>query len=102
VRFFDRGTNLHAVWDTGILQRAGKQWEQLARELNGRLTTEDAKKHTEHMQPEAWAQEAYRIVVAQVYAGVSPGAKLSQSYVDEKLPLVEQQLSIAGLRLAWC
>jgi hypothetical protein len=31
---------------------------------------------------------------------VSPGAKLSQSYVDEKLPLVEQQLSIAGLRLA--
>jgi hypothetical protein len=100
VRFFDRGTNLYAVWDTGIIQRGGKEWEQLARELNGRLTTEDAKKRTEQMQPDAWAQESYRIVLAQVYAGVSPGAKLSQSYVDEKLPLVEQQLSIAGLRLA--
>jgi hypothetical protein len=100
VRFFDRGTNLHAVWDTGILQRSGRYWEQLARELNGRLTTEDAKKHTEQMQPDAWAQESYRLVVAQVYAGATPGAKLSQSYVDEKLPLVEQQLSVAGLRLA--
>jgi hypothetical protein len=28
VRFFDRGTNLYAVWDTGIIQRCGKEWER--------------------------------------------------------------------------
>lgn len=99
ISFRGRGTNLHAFWDSGMLnsQRlSGDAW--LAR-IGTRAPSSDAVGAVRLPPPAAqWAVSACRIAVAPgVYP---PRARIDEAYVEDQLPRVEQQLRDAGARLA--
>jgi nuclease S1 len=67
VRFFDRGTNMHAPWDTGKIERVSKSEEVWLSDLAA-LDTPEARREAMKGTVEDWATEsllaarvAYRI-----------------------------------------
>ena len=100
VTFYNRRTNMHAVWDSGIIDRSHTDWEGFAADLNGLIRPQDVEAYVEDMEVVGWANESYRLAVDEIYNGFLPDQSLARAYVDEKLPVVEDQLSIAGVRLA--
>lgn len=98
VQFFNNGTNLHSIWDTGIIESAHKwtysEWvEQI--DTNPRAENRKMAEGT----PESWGEETYGICRT-IYASTPVGSKLSYDYVGEWTGTVEVQLLRGGLRLA--
>lgn len=91
---FGRGTNLHALWDSGLIYNTGmtpaaRTTRLLALPVNA--GDRDAADATQ------MAQESCRIVQT---PGFYPGRTLDADYVERYTPLMEQQLGLAGARLA--
>jgi len=98
VRFFDDGSNLHKVWDEGILE-SGHKWscDEWVRQLDiyDRKTNRDLASGT----PEEWCKDMFGITSG-IYDATPVGIKISYDYVSRWTPLIEQQLLKGGLRLA--
>lgn len=90
---FMRGTNLHAVWDTGLI----KNLNQSSDELAARLSKGTSASLASNLSPAGAAEESCRIVASD---GYYPDRKLGQDYVDKFTPVAEQRLRVAGDRLA--
>ncbi len=104
VQFFGQGSNLHRVWDSGILEKAGLTEEKWVALLEGRISPDQVEAWSRGT-PEDWANEslalarrAYRDPVKDVE--LKAGAKLGQPYQDASLPGAEVRLAQAGVRLA--
>lgn len=105
VRFFDLGSNLHRVWDSGIIERhtTNEQvwlWD-LTFMANPKMVV-DWSRGT----PEDWATEslliaksAYRLPGSQ--AIIRPGTRLGDEYCNFALPIIQRQLAKAGIRTAF-
>ncbi|MBL9030322.1 MAG: S1/P1 nuclease [Phycisphaerae bacterium] len=100
VRFYNRRMKLHAVWDTGLLEKSGIDWQEYATDLDAKIRPQDVVAYTERMTPLEWAQETYQLAIREGYGNIQQDDAIARPYVDEKLPVVEDQLSIAGVRLA--
>ena len=99
ISFEGRGTNLHAFWDSGMLNSkrlSGDAW--LAR-IGARAPSRDAAGRMRLPPPAAqWAQASCRIAIA---PGVYPQSpRVGEDYVSAQLPRIEQQLRDGGARLA--
>ena len=90
--------NLHAVWDSGILEVGDRDARHYAERLNVWLNT----------QPEGafqngsvvdWAMESHDIARDHVYT-LPDDRKLGEGYYRANAPVVDQQLAKAGVRLA--
>lgn len=91
VHWRDRGTNLHRLWDSGLLEATGWSAARYARELAG---TPVASGGT----PATWAEESCRIDRDD---GVYPASHvIDRAYVEHALPIIELRLQQAGARLA--
>lgn len=86
-----RGTNLHALWDSGLL--AGMDEGPLLETLRHLSLPKDGIED-----PQAWAEASCRIVLRDGF--YPPGAKLPATYVPQWRPVAEQQLRLAGRHLA--
>ena len=91
-------TNLHAVWDGKLLERAGLSeavyFEQLRREMRGldlaaleRGTVAD------------WATEGHRLAVEHAYR-IPSGGRLDSAYVEGARRIIDHAIIAAGVRLA--
>ena len=90
---YGRGTNLHALWDSGFI----RQWPGGAASLQAAV---DAATHPTDggSGARAWAEESCRVVSAE---GFYPqGHKLGDDYPSGVRAVLVQQLAIAGSRLA--
>lgn len=98
VQFFDRGSNLHKIWDSEVLE-SGHNWTytEWAEEIDciGKKEEAGILKGT----PSDWGRETFAIST-RIYDTTPVGAKLSYDYVSEWTPVVERQLLAGGLRLA--
>jgi len=97
VQFQDKGTNLHSVWDSGLLGTHGKDWRDYAQELDARpaetMPAPIAPRDNVYAQ---WAEQSCAAT-----RGIYPeGHKIDDAYVAAELPLAERQLRVAGVRLA--
>jgi hypothetical protein len=93
VRWHGRGSNLHRLWDSTMLDSAHLSAAQYARRLSARRTPIVA-----GGTPAEWAEESCRI---DHDGGVYPDSRtISQAYVDRELPIAERRLRQAGARLA--
>jgi hypothetical protein len=101
VDFMGRRTNLHAVWDSGILAAAHINDERgYALELAHSITPEEAEKWRSGT-PVDWADDSYGVASNLIY-GVwphSPG-DLPASYEQKAIYVVQVQIEKAGVRLA--
>jgi hypothetical protein len=105
VQFFDEGSNLHRVWDSGLIDRANHTEAEWVEALTKTITPEFAEAWSKGGPPD-WATESLDIA-RQAYRNppdnseLKKGAKLGQPYQDANLPLAERRVTQAGVRLAW-
>lgn len=105
VTLFSRQMNLHSLWDTGMINQMGMPYEVYAARLEEALTPEVEAAAVAEMDPVAWANESHALSMSNAYvdtdgATIKTGDGLGQEYIDRNLPVVDEQLTKAGLRLA--
>lgn len=88
-----RGTNLHALWDSGMIATRGLDNPVYLARLQALPAPALAP-----TQVTGWAENSCRIAVSD---GVYPARRhIGQDYVDQQLPVAEGQLRLAGEHLA--
>jgi len=98
VEFFHNRMNLHRVWDSGLVDRMKKLWSDYAAELGRAITPEQAVRW-KGFDPAGWATESYKLAVSHANA-IPKDGQLGQEYFDRCIPVVDERLSQAGVRLA--
>jgi hypothetical protein len=101
VEFMGRRTNLHAVWDSGILSPAVRGDERsYALRLVHSMSAAQIKAWS-NGDPQSWTNDSHDVAVRFIYGTLPHGSGvLPESYAYEALPLVDRQLQKAGIRLA--
>jgi hypothetical protein len=104
VRWFDRGSNMHRVWDSGIIERVGTTEDFWLNDLAA-LDTPEARQEAMKGTVEDWATESLlaarqAYLVPETGKRLKPGQKLSDSYLNANLPVARRRLYQAGVRLA--
>ncbi|MHB1059019.1 MAG: S1/P1 nuclease [Rhodanobacter sp.] len=99
VQFDGKGSNLHKVWDSGMLYSRGLDWQAYAQQLDAAVPVDLPAPIAPLDDPYAqWAEESCRITAE---AGFYPaGHKIDNAYVKAELPVAERRLRQAGRRLA--
>ncbi|MBV8603080.1 MAG: S1/P1 nuclease [Pelomonas sp.] len=93
VQFDGRGTNLHSVWDSGLIRTWPGGLDALRAAVAAKLV-----KDGDAATPEQWAEESCRIVAA---PGFYPsGHVLDAAYVERMDPVVVDRLAAGARRLA--
>lgn len=90
-------TNLHAVWDTAIIEPALEPDERSYALKLVQDITPDKLESWSKGDPVAWANEGYEIAANKVYGKLPHSGTLPESYEAEALPIVNAQLA-AGWR----
>lgn len=90
--------NLHAVWDSGILELNDRDARHYAARLNAWLNAQPAGAFPEGSVVD-WAMESHDIARDHVYV-LPEDRRLGEDYYRANVPVVDQQLAKAGVRLA--
>ena len=97
VQWFDRGSNLHRVWDSNMIDDYGMGYTELA--VNLPRLTAARKKAIQKGDIYDWVEESQDLA-NEVYETVKSGDKLYYRYSYVWWDTVEEQLQKGGLRLA--
>jgi hypothetical protein len=90
---FLRSSNLHSLWDTGLIKNLHEDTETLAARL-GKLP---AQANTDDLNVSHAAQESCQTVGT---PGFYPEHQVGSDYIEKFTPTMEHQLALAGSRLA--
>ncbi len=105
LRFFDKGTNMHRLWGSDMIEHEGDREEFWLADLSA-LDTPGNRKAWMAGKVEDWATESL-LAARQAYVmpetgkRLRPGQKLGEQYHEQNIPVVRQRLYQAGVRLAW-
>ncbi len=95
VTFFGNSSNLHKVWDTDIIAKAGlRQTANRAAAMAGETVPLQGESFAD------WAEEAHRLAIEHAYKNIPANKRLEQNYYQSNRPVVDRQLRKAGQRLA--
>lgn len=98
VRMDGKGSNLHRVWDSGLLGTRHLRWTAYAQRLADDGPVVLPPGVPGQAAPVQWAEESCRIVRDDgVYP---PGRDIDAAYVKAERPIAERRLKEAGARLA--
>ncbi len=97
VQFDGRGTNLHSVWDTKLIDHQGLTYSQIADQF-GKATSAEIIKW-QNSDPIDWMFESYQIS-ARLYAEIEKNNKLDEAYYTEHIGILDERIKLAGIRLA--
>lgn len=112
LHWYTRKGNLHHVWDSAIIDTARDRYydsdiQGLVDELSKNITEnwDEASKwgncHGNDVAcPDAYARESIKLACRWAYKDAYEGAVLEDDYFLSRLPIVQQQLSRGGVRLA--
>jgi nuclease S1 len=103
VRFYDRGSNMHRLWDSDMITRAGDSEEFWLNDLAA-LDTNENRAAWAAGQVEDWATESLLAArAAYLIPGtdkrLKPGQKLGDDYQAVHLPVARERLCQGGVRL---
>lgn len=99
VQFEGKGSNLHKVWDSGLLGTRHLRWRDYANLLDSRPPVTLPRPIAPLDNPYAqWAEESCRLTAAMDF--YPSRRRIGSAYVDRSLPLAERRLRVAGRRLA--
>ncbi len=97
VQWFNRGTNLHKVWDSKMLDSYGMSYTEVA--ANADVLSPKELSAIKSGSVLDWMYES-RALCEQIYAGTESGEKLSYRYMYEYMDTLRYQLQKGGIRLA--
>jgi hypothetical protein len=89
-----RGSNLHAVWDSGLLRQLDLENQALVALLQ-KVPLRGADSHAPMVRA---AEESCRLVAQ---AGFYPAERVDRAYLEQFSPVVLERLALAARRLAW-
>lgn len=98
VKFFDRDTNLHSIWDSSLVEYAHKWSYTEWQEQIDRASQEEEAIIVEGTVDD-WGKETFEIA-GDVYKYFQPGMKVMYDPIARWAPVIELQLLRGGLRLA--
>lgn len=90
---FGKGTNLHSLWDSGLI----KNLNEGADALTKRLGAKERSPGGVNLSVVHAAEESCKMVGT---PGFYPAHKMEADYVERYTPVMEQRLTLAGARLA--
>ena len=97
LRYNNRESNLHAVWDSGLIEYNGYTFTEMATALDH---VSDAKiKEWQSDDITKWLFESYQIS-AQLYKEVEGKASLDYMYYPDHATIYKERIQKAGIRLA--
>ncbi|WP_340199286.1 S1/P1 nuclease [Ascidiimonas sp. W6] len=97
VQWFGRGSNLHRVWDTNMIEEYGMSYEELSENLP--VVTRKERKQMQSGSLLDWVYESQSLA-QKVYKSANKGEKLSYRYMYDYFGTVRSQLLKGGVRLA--
>ena len=97
IQFFKKDTNLHSLWDSGLIDNTKYSYTEYARVLD--VKSKEEINQIQSGSLEDWFYESHQ-AANQLYASVKPGENYSYDYQQQYNALLERQLLHAGLRLA--
>jgi hypothetical protein len=97
LEFEDEPTNLHAVWDTKMIEHTGLSAAELAKKWDFATPADVKSWQADTLM--GWLYESNH-VSNHIYDENPGGKKLGQSYYDEHIEMVRQRIDQAGIRLA--
>ncbi len=106
LRFFDAGSNLHRIWDSGLIERADADEGRTFDRLRAAFTPEFVMTAPSPSGPvESWADESLALARDAYIDPASgdplrPGTKLGDAYQARHLPAAERRVLLASVRLA--
>ena len=98
VQFNERGTNLHSLWDSGMMYALDLDDDAYLQRLLALPSPDGIEVPQLQRDPAQWAEQSCRIATRK---GVYPsGHKVDDRYANTWRPVAETQLRLAGERLA--
>lgn len=95
LKFFWEDSNLHRVWDSGLIDRQQLSYTEWTHILSRKISHVQATQWME-VDPKVWIAES-----AKLRASLYPdGEELSWDYQYQNLPFVKQRLQMGGVRIA--
>jgi S1/P1 Nuclease len=95
VSFFNRSTNLHSLWDSGLIEHEKLSYSELANFLSRSITSQDVIAWSD-MRPGTWMTESIKLRET-IYPN---DPKLSWSYAYQHKAALDDRLKKAGVRIA--
>jgi nuclease S1 len=99
VQFNGRKTNLHSLWDTGLVELEEGTPAEVAERIEKAITNDD-RKQWQSGTPEQWALESLAVVRTRVYR-LHDTSDITPTYIGRARPVIRTRLAQAGARLAW-
>lgn len=97
VEWFGKGTNLHRVWDSNMLDQYDMSYIELSK--NTKKLSKLEIKNIQKGNVVSWVEET-RLIAKKVYESAKVGEKLGYRYMYDHFGTVQEQLQKAGIRLA--
>jgi hypothetical protein len=99
VTFFGQASNLHTVWDTGLIMRTVYDWGAYVVRLETSWFPGRDLTGLSGGSPADWAADSHRLAHEVAY-DISDDGVLGTKYLAKAQPVVDRQLALAGIRLA--
>ncbi|MBL4675666.1 MAG: S1/P1 nuclease [Mucilaginibacter sp.] len=97
IRFDNKGTNLHSLWDSRLLDHEGMSEAEIIKAYD--TAKPEQIKAWQKDSPLEWLWESYQIS-SQLYAEIKPGQAIDEAYYQKYIPVIRQRIDRAGIRLA--
>lgn len=98
--FAGRRTNLHSLWDSGMIEALGHDATSLADAIRSDLASHQDLGPMSHGDVISWAMESHRVSRELVYHALPASLEVDRDYVDLVRPALRLQLVRASVRLA--
>jgi nuclease S1 len=95
----ERRNNLHSVWDSQMLRRAGMRWPEASNRLYSQIA-DDEVQSWQTLNVREWADESFRLDEEFVYGKLPRDGRIRNEYYKPALGIAEVQLLKGGIRLA--
>ena len=97
VRFDNKGTNLHSLWDSKLIDHEGLGEADIVKQYD--TATLPQIKQWQSDSPMEWIWESYQIS-SELYARVKPGEDIDKAYYQKYIQVTRKRIGQAGIRLA--
>jgi hypothetical protein len=98
VNFFGKSSNLHSVWDGGLITKNGLDSSHFADQLDGAVSGSNIAAMQAGDLGD-WVIEAHQLAITNAYA-IPNNHVIGNPYFQRNMPIVKLQLTRGGLRLA--
>ncbi|MFD0767157.1 S1/P1 nuclease [Mucilaginibacter lutimaris] len=97
LRFDNKGTNLHSLWDSKLIDREGLSEADIVKNYD--VATAAQIKQWQSDSPMEWLWESYQIST-ELYKMAKPGQTIDDAYYQKYIQVIHKRVDQAGIRLA--